>query len=83
MISLVVDRNECGRVNNSVLKSLHGCGMFLCPYKGLIFVGEVVERASNGGVVLDPDLHVSGDAKKGTNIAKVLAWWQVADLGGL
>jgi hypothetical protein len=83
MISLVVNRNECRRVNNSVLESLHGCSMFLCPYKWLVFVGEVMERVSNGRVVLGPDSHISSDTKEGANVAKVLAWWPVMDLGNL
>ena len=33
------------------------------------------------GIILDPDLHVSGDAKEGVDIREVLALRPVADFG--
>jgi hypothetical protein len=46
--------------------------MFLGPDKWLVFAGEVMERVSNGGVILNSYSHISCYAKKGIDIVEVL-----------
>jgi len=53
--------------------------VFLGPDKGLIFASKVVEWASGGGVILDPNMHISCYAKKGADIAEVFARWPVTN----
>ena len=57
--------------------------MPIIPDKGLILAGEVDKRASNSGVVLDPDVHKASGTKKGVDIGEGLAWRPVTDLGNL
>jgi hypothetical protein len=53
--------------------------VFLGPDKGLIFVSKVVEWVSGGGVILDPNTHISYYAKKGVDITEVFARWPVTN----
>ena len=62
---------------DGVLEGLHGCGVFFSPNERLILAGEVMERVSDGGIVLYPDAHIPCHAKKGADIAEVLARWPV------
>jgi hypothetical protein len=57
--------------------------VFLVPYKRGAFASKVDKWASDGGVTLDPDVHVACDAKKGTDIREVLAFRPVTNPGHL
>jgi hypothetical protein len=57
--------------------------VFLVPYKRGTFASKVDEWASDGGVTLDPDVHVAHNAKIGTDIREVLAFRPVTNLGHL
>ena len=81
MISCVVDSDKSRGINDGLFEGLHGGSAFLSPDEWLVLAGEVVEWASDGGVILDPDMHISCNAEKSTDIAKVLAGWPVVDLG--
>ena len=68
---------------DSVLEGLHGHGIFFGSNKRLILADEVIEWASDSGIVLDPDAHISSDTKKGMDIIGILARQPVVDFGCL
>ena len=57
--------------------------MLFVPHKRGAFAGKVDKWASNSQVALDPDVHVAGNAEKGTDVGEVLAIGPVPDLGNL
>jgi len=53
------------------------------PNEGSAFASEVDKRASNAGIVFDPQSHVPGKPEKGADVGEVLAVGPVADSGDL
>ena len=80
MISCVINGYECRGRNDGGFDGLHGFLMQRLPCEGGALVCKVSKRASNGGEVLDPNAHVSCDAKERMDISEVLAAGPVADL---
>jgi len=80
VISCVINGYECRGLDDGGFDGLHSLFMWRLPCEGGALACKVGERASNGGEVLDPNAHVSRDAKEHADISEVLAAGPVADL---
>jgi len=80
VISCVINGYEYRGLNDGSFDGLHGLFMQCLPCEGGALACKVSERASNGGEVLDPNVHVSCDAEECADISEVLAAGPVADL---
>ena len=83
MVSLIVDGYKGQRVDDRIFKSLHGLLMLLLPNERGTFTCEVNERTSDNRIPLDPYVHTSSEAEKGTDVRKAFAGRPVTDLDNL
>jgi hypothetical protein len=80
-VSGIIDGDESRRLNDSILKGLHGLLVLVLPDKEGIFASEVDERACDCRISLDPNAHVPGKTKESADISKGLAVGPVTYLG--
>jgi hypothetical protein len=73
VVSGIIDGDKSRRLNDGILKGLHGLLMLVLPFEGGVFASEVNEWACYCQIALDPNVHVPGKTEESTDISKGLA----------
>jgi hypothetical protein len=80
-VSGIIDGDESRRLNDGVLKGLHGLLMLVLLDKEGVFVSEVNEQVCNCQISFDPNMHIPSETKESMDISEGLVVRPVAYLG--